>query len=29
VNNYPFTTRGMTLGHVIDNEGERVCQARA
>eukprot|EP00290_Baffinella_frigidus_P036562 CAMPEP_0180309954 /NCGR_PEP_ID=MMETSP0988-20121125/29408_1 /TAXON_ID=697907 /ORGANISM="non described non described, Strain CCMP2293" /LENGTH=478 /DNA_ID=CAMNT_0022293835 /DNA_START=9 /DNA_END=1445 /DNA_ORIENTATION=- len=26
VNNYPFTTRGMTLGHVIDQEGDRVCQ---
>ncbi len=27
VNDYPFTTRGMTLGHVLDPESElKICQ---
>ncbi|EKX42084.1 hypothetical protein GUITHDRAFT_46932, partial [Guillardia theta CCMP2712] len=26
VNNYPFTTRGMTLGHILDDLGEQICQ---
>ena len=27
VNDYPFTTRGMTLGHILDDiTGERICQ---
>ena len=26
ISNYPFTTRGMTLGHIVSPEGERLCQ---
>jgi nucleolar GTP-binding protein len=27
VNDYPFTTRGMTLGHILDaKSGEKLCQ---
>jgi len=26
VSNYPFTTRGMTLGHILSPEGDRLCQ---
>ena len=26
ISNYPFTTRGMTLGHIMSPEGERLCQ---
>jgi hypothetical protein len=26
ISNYPFTTRGMTLGHILSPEGQRLCQ---